>query len=206
MGVDHDVRVGGEDRGAESSGTVPVDVDDDAVGYGIFLPPPVYLQTPRLVLLDLLELTGTLVLVVAGPRVDDYHGHGGLPRPDRPHSLGSLSSLYLGFVYRCKLHVHVGLGIGEGSGSVELLAVGGEGVDGDELLVVVCEGVSGDKLLGAGNQKLFGISMMMGHVVVVNTDLACSFVLSASQFVSPRSVPRQRPSCSSLLSSWRYWS
>jgi hypothetical protein len=96
----------------------------------------------------------------------------------------------------------VGLGSGEGSGSVELLAVGGEGVGGDELLVVVCEGVSGDKLLGSGNQNLLGISMMMGHVVVANTDLACSFVLSASQFVSPRSVPRQRPSCSSLLSSW----
>ena len=61
MGVDHDVRVGGEDGGAESSGTVPVDVDDDAVGYGTFLPPPVYLQTPRLVLLDLLELTVILV-------------------------------------------------------------------------------------------------------------------------------------------------
>jgi hypothetical protein len=106
VGVGHDVRVGGEDGGAESSGTVLVDVDDDAVGYGIFLPPPVYLQTPCLVLLDLLELTGTLVLVVPGSRVDDYHGHGGLPRPDRPHSLGSISSLYLGFVYRCKLHVH----------------------------------------------------------------------------------------------------
>jgi hypothetical protein len=44
--------------------------------------------------------------------------------------------------------------------------------------------------------------MMMGHVVVVNTDLACSVVLSASQFVCPHSVPRQRPSCSSLLGSW----
>jgi hypothetical protein len=85
----------------------------------------------------------------------------------------------------CKLHVHVGFGIGEGSGSVELLAVGGEGVYGDELLVVVCEGVSGDKLLGAGNQNLLGISMMMGHVVVANTDLAFSFVLSASRIVSP---------------------
>ena len=94
-------------------------------------------------LLDLLELAGALVLDVAGPRVDDYHGHSSLLRPDRPHGLGSLSSLDLRFVYRCKLHVHVGLGIGEGSGSVELLAVGGEGVDGDELLVVVCEGVSG---------------------------------------------------------------
>jgi hypothetical protein len=50
---------------------------------------------------------------------------------------------------------------------------------------------------------LFGISMMMGHVVVVNTDSACSFVLSASQFVFSQSVPRQRPSCSSLAySSW----
>ena len=143
-----------------------------------------YLQTPRLVLLDLLELTGTLVLVVAGPPVDDYHGHGGLPRPDRPHSLGSLSSLYLGFVYRCKLHVHVGLGIGEGCGSVKFLAVGGECVDVDELLVVVYEGVSGDKLLGAGNQNLVGISIMMGYVVVVSTDLACSVVLAASQLVS----------------------
>ena len=145
MGVGHHGRVGGKVGGAESSGAVPVlvDVGDDAVGYGILLPPPVYLQTLRLGLLDLLELTGTLGLVVAGPRVDDYHGHGGLPRPDRPHGLGFLSSLDLRFVYRCKLHVHVGLGIGEGSGSVELLAVGGECVDGDELLVVVCEGVSG---------------------------------------------------------------
>ena len=74
-------------------------------------------------LLDLLELAGTLVLVVAGPRVDDYHGHSGLPRPDRPHGLGSLSSLDLRFIYRCKLHVHMGLGIGEGSGSVELIGV-----------------------------------------------------------------------------------
>jgi hypothetical protein len=81
--------------------------------------------------------------------------------------------------------VLIGLGSGEGSGSVELLAVGGEGVGGDELLVVVCEGVSGEKLLGSGNQNLLGILMMMGHVVVANTDLACSFVLSASQFVSP---------------------
>jgi hypothetical protein len=102
-----------------------------------------------------------------------------------------------------KLHVHVGLGSGEGSGGVELLLVGGEGVGGDELLVVVGEGVGGDELLGSGNQNLLGILMMMGHVVVVNTDLACSFVLSASQFVSPRSV---LCSCSSLLSSWRYWS
>jgi hypothetical protein len=45
---------------------------------------------------------------------------------------------------------------------------------------------------------LFGISMMVGHVVVVNADSACSFVLSASQFVSSQSVPRQCPSCSSL--------
>ena len=143
-----------------------------------------YLQTPRLVLLDLLELTGTLVLVVAGPRVDDYHGHGGLPRPDRPHGFGSLSSLYLGFVSCCKLHVYVGLGIGEGGSSVKLLAVGGECVDVDELLAVVYEGVSGDKLLGAGNQNLVGISIMMGYVVVVSTDLACSVVLAASQLVS----------------------
>ena len=135
-------------------------------------------------LLDLLELTGTLVLVVAGPRVDDYHGHGGLPRPDRPHGLGSLSSQDLRFLYRCKLHVHVGLGIGEGGGSVELLAVGGECVDGDELLVVFCEGVSGDKLLGAGNQNWVGIAMMIGYVVVVSTDLAFSVVLAASQLVS----------------------
>ena len=136
-------------------------------------------------LLDLLELTGALVLDVAGPRVDNYPEHGSLPRLDRPHNLGSLSSLDLRFVLLSKLHVHVGLGSGEGSGSVELLAIGGEGVGGDELLVVVCEGVSGDKLLGSGNQNLLGISMMMGHVVVANTDLACSFVLSASQFVSP---------------------
>ena len=122
VGVGHNVRVGGWDGGAKSSGTVPVFVnDDDAVGYGIVLPQPVYLQTPRFGLLDLLELTGTLVLVVAGPRVDDYHGHGGLPRPDRPHGLGFLSSLDLRFVCHCKLHVHVGLGIGEGSSSVELL-------------------------------------------------------------------------------------
>ena len=50
VGVGHDGRVGGEDGGAESSGTVPVLVnDDDAVGSGIFLPPPVYLslQAPR---------------------------------------------------------------------------------------------------------------------------------------------------------------
>jgi hypothetical protein len=200
VGVGRDGHVGGEDGGAESSGTVPglVDVDNDAVGYRIVLPSPVYLQTPRLGLLDLLELTGTLVLVDAGPRVGDYHGHGGLPRPDRPHSLGSLSSQDLRVLYRCKLHVLVGLGIGEGSGSVKLLAVGGECVDGDELLVVVCEGVSSDKLLGTGNQNLFGNSMMMGHVVVVNTDSACSFVLSASQLVSSQSIPRQRPSCSSL--------
>jgi hypothetical protein len=46
---------------------------------------------------------------------------------------------------------------------------------------------------------LFGISMMMGRVAVVNSDLACSFVLSASQFVTPQSVPRQRLSCSSWL-------
>ena len=117
-------------------------------------------------LLDLLELTGALVLDVVGPRVDDYPRHSSLPRPDRPHGLGSLSSLDLRFVCLAKLHVHVGLGIGEGSGSVELLAVGGEGVDGDELLVVVCEGVSGDKLLASGNQNLFGISMMMGHVIL----------------------------------------
>jgi hypothetical protein len=37
---------------------------------------------------------------------------------------------------------------------------------------------------------LFGILMMMGHVAVVNTDLACSFVLSVSQFATPQSVPR----------------
>jgi hypothetical protein len=61
---------------AKSSGTVPFLVsDDDAVGYGIVLPQPAYLQTPRLGLLDLLELTGTLVLVVVDPRVGDYHGH-----------------------------------------------------------------------------------------------------------------------------------
>ena len=121
-----------------------------------------------------------------------------MPRLDRPHDLGSLSSLDLGFVLLSKLHVHVGLGIGEVSSSVELLAVGCEGVDGGELLVVVCEGVSGDKLLSLGGQNLFGISMMMGHVVVANRDLARSFVLSASQFVSSQSVSRQRPSCSSL--------
>ena len=142
-------------------------------------------------LLDLLGLTGVLVLDVAGPRVDSCLGHGVPPRLDRPHDLGSLSSLDLGFVLLSKLHVHV-------------LVVGGEGVGGDELLVVVCEGVSGDKLLSLGGQNSFGISMMMDHVVVANSDLACSFVLSASQFVSPRSVPRQRPSCSPLLSSW--WS
>ena len=90
MGVGHDVRVGGEDGGAKSSCTIPVVSDDDAVGYGIVLPQPAYLQTPRLGLLDLLELTGTLVLVVAGPRVGDYHGHSGLLRPGRPHGLGSL--------------------------------------------------------------------------------------------------------------------
>ena len=33
---------------------------------------------------------------------------------------------------------------------------------------------------------------MMDHVVVANTDLAYSFVLSASQLGSPRSTPRQR--------------
>ena len=38
-------------------------------------------------LLDLLELTGALVLDVAGPRVDGYLGHGALPRLDRPHDL-----------------------------------------------------------------------------------------------------------------------
>ena len=115
-------------------------------------------------LLDLLELTGALVLDVAGPRVDNYPGHGSLPRLDRPHNLGSLSSLDLRFILLSELHIHVGLGSGEGSGSVELLAVGGEGVGGDELLVV--EGVSCDKLLGSGNQNLFGISMMMGHVIL----------------------------------------
>ena len=49
VGVGHNVCVGGEDGGAESSGTVLVlvDVDNDAVGYRIILPPPVYLQTPR---------------------------------------------------------------------------------------------------------------------------------------------------------------
>jgi hypothetical protein len=77
-----------------------------------------------------------------------------------------------------------GLGIGEGGSSVKLLAVGGECVDVDELLVVVYEGVSGDKLLGAGNQNLVGISMMMGYMVVVSTDLAFSVVLAASQLVS----------------------
>ena len=92
MGVGHDVRVGGEDGGAKSSGTVPVLVSyDDAVGYGIVLPQPAYLQTPRLGLLDLLELTGTLVLVVAGPRVGDYHGHSGLPCSDGPPGLVLLS-------------------------------------------------------------------------------------------------------------------
>jgi hypothetical protein len=89
-----------------------------------------------------------------------------------------------------KFYVHVGLGGGEGVGSVRFLAVGGEDVGHGELLVVICEGVSGDELLSAGNQNLLGISMMMGHVAVVNTDLACSFVLSASQFVIPQSVPR----------------
>ena len=92
----------------------------------------------------------------------------------------------------------MGLGIGESVGSVELLAFGGECVDSDELFVVFCEGVSGDELLGAGNQNLVGISIMVGYVVVVSTDLACGVVLSASQLVSPHSVPRYRPSCSSL--------
>ena len=78
----------------------------------------------------------------------------------------------------------MGLGIGESVGSVELLAFGGECVDSDELFVVFCEGVSGDELLGAGNQNLVGISIMMGYVVVVSTDLACSVVLAASQLVS----------------------
>jgi hypothetical protein len=106
--------------------------------------------------------------------------------------------LISGLFLLSKLHVHVGLGSDEGSGSVELLVVGGEGVGSNELLVVVGEGVGDDELLGSGNQNLLGILMMMDHVVVANTDLACSFVLSASQCVSPRSVPRQRPSCSLL--------
>ena len=71
---------------------VPVLVgDDDAVGYGIVLPQPAYLQTPCLGLLDLLELTGTLVLVVVGPRVGNYHGHSGLPCSDGPPGLVLLS-------------------------------------------------------------------------------------------------------------------
>ena len=100
--------------------------------------------------------------------------------------LGVLHSLVVlhNMVLLSKFYVHVGLGSGEDSGSVELLAVGGECVDGDELLVVFCEGVSGDKLLGAGNQNLVGISIMMGYMVVVSTDLACSVVLAASQLVS----------------------
>jgi hypothetical protein len=99
-------------------------------------------------------------------------------------ALVSSVSQDLRFLCRCELHVYVGLGIGESGGSVELLAFGGECVDGDELLAVICEGVSGDELLGAGNQNLVGISIMMGYVVVVSTDLACSVVLAASQLVS----------------------
>jgi hypothetical protein len=45
------------------------------------------------VLLDVLKLTGSLVLEVAGPRVDSYLGLGTLPRLDGFHDLVPLSSL-----------------------------------------------------------------------------------------------------------------
>jgi hypothetical protein len=45
------------------------------------------------ILLDVLELTGALVLEVAGPRVDSYLGLGALPRLDGFHDLVPLSSL-----------------------------------------------------------------------------------------------------------------
>ena len=49
-------------------------------------------------LLDFLELTGALVLDVAGPRVDGYLGHGALPCLDCPPRPGPLSSFDVGFV------------------------------------------------------------------------------------------------------------
>jgi hypothetical protein len=57
--------------------------NDDAVGMTIFF---LYLCTCKHLvsgLPDLFELTGALVLDVAGPRVDNYLGHGSLPRLDR---------------------------------------------------------------------------------------------------------------------------
>jgi hypothetical protein len=45
------------------------------------------------IFLDVLGLTGALVLGVAGPRVDSYLGLGALPRLDGFHDLVPLSSL-----------------------------------------------------------------------------------------------------------------